>query len=293
MHLVTVTCNRDFNQMLLQAESINKFIKPYCHHYVIVNEPNPDLAFWFNWLSPYYTNHKLHVIPRIEYDYKKLGVESNYSNTYFGWKIQQLQKMLIAYLLNDDYILLDSKNFFIREANIDDWCDAIGTTVSDKSATYKKSSECYAEYFNVPEMEKIFHAYTPFVVKRKFITDNKNFDFFTLAEALWYPSLKDVHISEFTFYSYLVGENPLWNQEAPSMPNAKMFFDKNDYTTFPNDMFIELIKSIQNPEINVLGIHQRLLSQMDKSGLNAINMILKSKLNLETKLLPVPPENVI
>jgi hypothetical protein len=36
-NLVTVTCNRDFQFMLLQAESIQKFLEP-CHHWIVINE---------------------------------------------------------------------------------------------------------------------------------------------------------------------------------------------------------------------------------------------------------------
>ena len=62
MDLVTVVCNRDYQQMLLQAESIQKFLAP-CKHWVIVNDEEPDVLFWQENLSKYYTNHELIVIP--------------------------------------------------------------------------------------------------------------------------------------------------------------------------------------------------------------------------------------
>ena len=61
MNLVTVACNRDFNQMLLQAESIQMHLDP-CTHWVIVNERNPDINFWQSALSPFYKNHELKLL---------------------------------------------------------------------------------------------------------------------------------------------------------------------------------------------------------------------------------------
>ena len=51
MYLATVTCNRDFQQMLLQAESIQKFVEP-CKHVIIINEDKFDYNFWYRWLKP-------------------------------------------------------------------------------------------------------------------------------------------------------------------------------------------------------------------------------------------------
>ena len=79
MYLATVTCNRDFQQMLLQAESIQRFLNP-CKHVIIINESYPDLDFWNRWLKPYYTNHELVIMPRIQYTYPSsvLGVRDRY-----------------------------------------------------------------------------------------------------------------------------------------------------------------------------------------------------------------------
>ena len=59
-HLVTVTCNKERHMMVLQAESIQKFLAP-CKHWVIVNEFNVNVDAWKELLTPYYTNHELEI----------------------------------------------------------------------------------------------------------------------------------------------------------------------------------------------------------------------------------------
>jgi len=291
MHLVTVTCNRDFNQMLLQAESINKFLKPYSNHYVIVNEPNPDLNFWFEWLGHHYTNHKLHLLPSINHDYGNIHLQKSSTN---GWITQQLQKLLISYLINDDYVILDSKNFFIRETDMNKWEGAIGSTNSGESTTYKSSGDCYAEYLGVEKRDQLFYAYTPFVIRRKDIVDRKDIDFFNLANAVFYPESKGFLTSEFTFYSYLVDpKHPIWTIENNPTPKTGMFFCKTEYKNFPNDMITDLINECNDEETRILGIHPRLLSQIDRQTLEFINSLLYSKFGLQTKLLPLPTNSLV
>ena len=56
MDLVTITCNRDLQQMLLQAKSVQKYLKKGTTHWIIINE-NKKFLRKFNWknlLSPYY-----------------------------------------------------------------------------------------------------------------------------------------------------------------------------------------------------------------------------------------------
>lgn len=291
MQLVTVTCNRDFNQMLLQAESINKFVKTPCHHYVIINEPEVDLKFWNRWLSKYYTTHTLHLIPRIVYDYEKYGLASFDNNAHVGWKTQQLQKLLIAYLINDDYVILDSKDFFINDTNINEWDTSIGSTVSDESEVtiYDSSSIAYARYFNVGKRAKLFHQYTPYVIRKKYITENKNFDFFTLGDALYFANTTTKGISEFVFYSYLVPEDhDVWKINLGPNPKAIKFFSISDYNWSSSEFFVDFIKTCNNAKVNIVGIHPRILSEIDEKTLDLMNKLLYNKYALTTKLLPIP-----
>ena len=107
MNLVTVTCLIDQPAMLVQAESIRKFLSP-CTHYVIVNEINPDLAKWRDLLQEYYTNHILILLRFTDYEGS-------------GWHTQQTYKLLVGEHIDDDYLVLDSKNFFIKHCQLTEW----------------------------------------------------------------------------------------------------------------------------------------------------------------------------
>jgi len=125
MHLVTVTCNKDLNDMLLQAESIRKFLEP-CTHWVIVNDYSIDKKQWIESLQPYYTKHKLKIL-----------FPNYWATTLDGYAKQNLYKLLISNLLDDDYIILDSKNFFIKKCNTE--LDEINHFISSIGLENKKT----------------------------------------------------------------------------------------------------------------------------------------------------------
>lgn len=173
MYLATVTCNRDFQQMLLQAESIERFLNP-CKHVIIINESVPDIDFWYRWLQPYYTKHELVIRPRIEYAYPsgsmgKRDVYGEIDAASSGWRSQQLQKMLLAYEYTEDYLLLDSKNFFIKQADITEWEESIGSGSFQQFAPgdmFIGSFEKYAELFG-HKIDFYIGPFTPFIIKRE------------------------------------------------------------------------------------------------------------------------------
>jgi hypothetical protein len=207
MYLATVTCNRDFQQMLLQAESIQRFLNP-CKHVIIINESVPDIDFWYRWLKPYYTNHELVIIPRIDYAYPSgsIGTRTNYGEidaVSSGWRSQQLQKMLLAYKYEDDYLLLDSKNFFIKPTELSEWDNSIGSgsylgfgALHHFVGTYKKYSELFEkdiEYYTGP--------FTPFKIKREPLVSKCKIS--ELGYKLFYPEHYSVPASEGIFLFFL------------------------------------------------------------------------------------------
>ena len=106
MDLVTVTCNRDFQHMLLQAESIQKFLEP-CTHWIVINEyEDLDVDRWHNALSKFYTNHKYNILTPTDF-----GISMPPFN---GWLTQQYFKLAISTFTNQDYIIMDTKVFFIK-----------------------------------------------------------------------------------------------------------------------------------------------------------------------------------
>jgi hypothetical protein len=259
MELVTVTCKRDLPQMLLQAESIQKFLKP-CVHWVIVNDRHIDQDSWRNLLSPYYQNHQLKLLFTNWKDYK-----------YDGWFKQQLYKLSISNYINDDYVVLDSKNFFIKSCDIDAWKNTIGPGCLDyniQKAEYISASNYIANYFNIEPLKTVLSSETPFVfnhdiVKKAISSDN----FFR-----WF---NNKNCSEFIFYSYLIKDKltgPLGNP-----PKHRTLWHYENQLT---DLFFN---NIHCSDITVFGLHRYLLNNIDKSSLNELNNFL-DKLGFKNKL---------
>lgn len=115
MDLVTVACERDIQDLLLQAHSIDKFIQEPCHHWITVEDESLTPDEWHGILSPYYTRHKLNLTfskrPDLEF----------YEPFNLGWRRQQELKLTaVANCVSDRAMVLDAKNFFIRPTILED-----------------------------------------------------------------------------------------------------------------------------------------------------------------------------
>ena len=291
MYLATVTCNRDFQQMLLQAESIQRFLNP-CKHVIIINESYPDLDFWNRWLKPYYTNHELVIIPRIDYAYPSgsIGTRTNYGEidaVSNGWRSQQLQKMLLAYKYEDDYLLLDSKNFFIKPTELSEWDNSIGSgsymgfgALHHFVGTYEKYSELFEkdiEYYSRPS--------TPFKVKREPMVSQCKVS--ELGYKLFYPEHYAVPASEGIFYSFLVEDEINQLVDIPFIKSLTVWGDDNA------DLYKKLFEMLMDPEIKVAGIHREILSTMNLRDTKIIDFWLNSKLGFTNKICPMPRDSCI
>lgn len=291
MYLATVTCNRDFQQMLLQAESIQKFVEP-CKHVVIVNEDKFDYDFWLRWLAPYYTNHELVLMGKIKSNYvdhffgsyKDYGIIDNDSN---GWLTQQLQKMLLAYEFNDDYLILDSKNFFIRPTSINEWDGIIGSGIIQSKEVledtyFKKSADTYEKYLGW-SIDKFLTTLTPFKIKREpLVTKCKISE---LGYLLYSPEFNNAGTSEFIFYSFFVQEE-IKNIQPPQTINQRSFLGNQYLNDLPVALF-NLSTLQKNETIKISGFHKQLLTNANIKDFKIINYWL-STIGFHNKLYPAP-----
>lgn len=289
--------------MLLQAESIQRFLNP-CKHIIIINESNPDLEFWYRWLKPYYTNHELLIRGRIEYSYPytSIGTRDNYGEIdYFsnGWRTQQLQKMLLAYEYEDDYLLLDSKNFFIKPTDISEWDQIIGSgsycgfgALHNFVGTYKKYVEMFGyqiDYYSGP--------FTPFKVKREPLVNKCTLH--ELGYKLFYPEHSRTPASEGIFYSFFVSDeinkivgNPfrkgkiIWLTDIGDGVNI----DKNKLTKL-------LLDVNKDPEMKTMAIHREILSKLDDIDIKLLDLWVNSDLSwslkFKNKIHPIPRDSHI
>lgn len=167
MDLLTIACDRDFYMMDTQARSIQKFVAP-CTHWVFVNNTRKSKKDWEDLLNPYYINHKLELI--FTDDIKQFdGVD--------GYNTQQYWKLTAIDFIKSDHIIIDSKNVFIRETNLNDWCHEgtgvhghfpEGYTGSDDPIdnAVLRARDYYANYYGLPKIKKFFTISTPFVVRQ-------------------------------------------------------------------------------------------------------------------------------
>ena len=119
--LVTITCSRDQAMQKLQSYTIDKFVQGLCNHIIIVEDNKIPLNEWQTELAPFYNKHQLMLMNTLLDDesYKNDSIRKN------GWHRSALLKLLVAEHVNTEkYLLLDSKNFFVKQVNLDSWpCD--------------------------------------------------------------------------------------------------------------------------------------------------------------------------
>jgi hypothetical protein len=116
MELVTIACERDIQDLLLQAHSIDKFIQEPCHHWITVEDESLTPEEWHGILAPYYIRHKLTLTfskrPDLEFD----------PPFTLGWRRQQILKLTTAAMaMSDNALVLDCKNIFVRPTDLSLW----------------------------------------------------------------------------------------------------------------------------------------------------------------------------
>jgi len=249
MDLVTVTYNGDENQMILQAESIQKFVDK-CNHWVVINELDADIDYWKKLLSKYYTNHTLKLLTPDSFNsfchHDDLPVN--------GWHRQQYYKLKIADIIKTKYLILDSKNFFIKPTKLSEWNTVVGCGVKN---TWKDSPNDY--FYKVARMYCIFFKMkipkdylmwaTPFVIDPDVLKSSNYFN--ELKKYLYTP----VGTSEFLFYSIIMQNHP----DYINFVEQKKHFTIWDHYINDDDIKEVLYRRIKT--VNVIGIHKRFINQ--------------------------------
>lgn len=286
-NLVTVTCNLERHMMLLQAESIQKFLAP-CKHYVVINEEKVNLEAWRNYLSPYYDRHELILLSQRDLfinDDPKLG----------GTHTQQVCKLEISKLIRDDYLILDTKNFFIKPTSIKEWKRYMGSTgirYLDESMfttdiqklkqdkVFIDAIKAYAQRLGFVKLPPYYLTpMTPFKVDYDYLSKCK-------VDSFKNYILKDINgnslsaPSEFILYSFLV--HYYISPEHHTIKDHDL--QKTSCAFYQNfELFIEelmngtIYNHLEYSNIKVWGIHRLLLEKLDPSHIKKINEYLKQK----------------
>jgi hypothetical protein len=214
--IVTVTYTGDKWPMLLQAHSIEKFVKEPTTHYVIIEDQSGNTTSTLEWLcllQPIYKKHRLVLLDKesapelfLEWDKGTVG----------GWDQQQYIKLKIHELVDTQYYLtLDSKNFFMRPTSLiqfygHEGCDTI---MSLSDVPQHPSLPYWFEWMNTveeitgkPRPENFWFAGTPFNLKTDIVKEIFNYN----VEQLFLQAINNNHdnvdkrvaISEYILYAY-------------------------------------------------------------------------------------------
>lgn len=262
MDLVTVTCLQDKEQFLLQAESIQKFLKP-CRHWVIVNDEIVDEEEWKKSIEPFYDKHEL----------KLLFFNWNTFPRGSGYQKHQCYKLLISKVIKSDYLVLDSKNFFIKDSDTEDWRGIIGSgrlqDYSTPGNIWLSTIETYQKRLSViANPKKQISIETPFVIKKEILDNILNFDKF-----LFWFNRQQIDHSEFLYYSLIA--------ETKGLLHPDLFFKKPLHQTFfpgsPTNLNEQLARIDNSAEIKVFGLHRNYINKLDQNNLNILRSWLSNK----------------
>jgi len=264
--LVTVTCLMDLEYMILQAESIQKYLEP-CTHWIIVNElVNDDLIIWKNALQKYYTKHELKLIKQSDLFDNQLD-ENGMCILGGGTYTQQVCKLEIAKLIKNDYLILDSKNFFVKETSISEWDSVMGCNyyINNTDYDWQETIKIYCEKLDINVPNIVMAPQTPYKIK---ITEN-------LLNTVYKDFIKvDKSSSEFILY-YLTNI-----KEFTDVPLEPIKFFIYFYHFF-DDLKYNLSDTLQELDSNlnfkVSGFHRKFINRCDPNHISTINKWLRQK----------------
>lgn len=273
MDILTVTCLRDLNDFLLQAESIQRFVKNKCRHIVYVNEPKDQLdkKFWETKLKPYYTKHDLLLV------FPEFNTYAPNSDS--GYIKQQFYKLEAAKYFTKKYLVLDSKNFFVKPCETTMWESQIGSGIIAEINTndfWYPVFNTYAEKLQITEkLTKFWAIQTPFVIDPAVISDIKTtLDMFFVENAGLY--------SEFIFYSLLGHKKRFFNLHNAKTQNLKHKCVFGEWDVTQLDDYLTFMQSLEN-EVYIVGFHRYFLNKCSDEQLDKINIWI-SELDLTNRV---------
>lgn len=238
-HLVTVTCGRDLRQMVLQSHSIQKFITCPCTHHVFIEDQTLSISELTDILSPYYTKHQLIV-------YKD---DSNPQINLNGWYRQQIIKINAVNHINEDYLILDSKNFFIKPTSLEyEWPEG-SCLLLERAEWTDKFMSYLKETYHKETPAYHYTQQTPFKIRKSVAL--RVLELFNLEKMFIDCAEREIYPSEFVLYAIASDITPtkeLWDT----------YFSNTNYHTFwwSDELNPDKFEDIYNSTVEILGLHK-------------------------------------
>lgn len=218
--LVTVTCSRDRGIQELQSHSLDLMVTTPCDHYVVIEDYNVPLREWSDRLSPYYTRHRLHLMPSL-LDTEYYNNDSQLKN---GWHRSAVLKLIISKKIQaKKYLILDSKNFFISEQSLDEWPLEDGNGLVQQFDSWGWTEvEDFCLTHNIPLPKEVYSSATPFIVDTKIVREIVNYNILSLFfdKKEWWSSELFLYsiFTQFNGNKLVTSNTPnvtFWNSERP------------------------------------------------------------------------------
>lgn len=284
-NLVTITCLRDLSQIILQAKSIEMFLNEK-EHWIIINEYTEDKNKWIDILKPLYHKNKLHLL--FLDDFIPLNSELGHVwSKYAGYRRQLYLKFLVFSYLKEDYLILDSKNFFTMKTDLEQWKNitGCGNLIKYNNPSYEQFTDAidtYEKYIGVSRKKYYLKPHTPFVFRKNTLTfiatryDGMD-NFIKWFESIRLPNLEKHKgtkfqnfgwHSEFLLYSCFLSEKGI----IPSHRDLYLTLWKLDHKSFKEKCIKGFLQKIP-----IMGIHKDLLRiiKNNKNDLCFVNNFLK------------------
>lgn len=250
--IVTVVWLGDLNQVRMQAHSIDLFITDPITHWVIVQDRS-DCDLWIKELSKFYTRHELKVIPTLLPD-------SEYDRPdRHGYRNQMLLKLMASTLIsNERYLVLDSKNFFIKQQSMNNWPTLDGRPIIRELAyetdLRKHWLDSVSGYLELDRTEYTYEILTPFVmtseIARKCCEYDLSFLFNEMSAPFGYWETEQI------FYS-LIAKNFFNKLNKESLIGQPAFEDADTCAITLNDFTKEKLDEIYSRPKNLVFYHHR------------------------------------
>lgn len=275
LDLVTVSFSGELTALKLQARSINMFVPKdtFGTIFIVVNENS------FRRFKSYFERHILpeygiHAGSVELVDGRYLAGQKFGKN---GWRSQQPLKLLVSRLVAaQHYLILDSKNHFIRSFDQSHMIAPDGRMISHTYPVIEGFVSHYnaaCRYFAVPEKgefrPRVLPTATPFMASRHhaeqlldMVEERENapfFDFFINAKIY----------TEFYFYTVFLSKTPgLFEQlyDIRNKPNVTLFSNDADK---PERVKIG-IDRLDDLSIRIFGVHRNVFH---KSNPDVIKMV--------------------
>lgn len=278
MKLATIVCRRDLKQMILQAESIKKFLSS-CEHILLVDSITDDYSdnerFWTTALSEYYTNHNLKIV------YPKWSFTNSETD---GWVRQQSWKHLIAEYTEQDYLILDAKNFFIKPTSLEQWtdyyCSHIPLNLAESLTRYVTISKMYSDYWQTTEYSIVPYMSTPQVFKYDIVVDHDLYTHMSNFLNMKIPNpnskMSGYFVSDFLWYFYKSLRCKENKEKWHEVLNSKRKpYSKTLWGPYASLDYMNILNSLET-DIKVVGFHRFFINQLDSIQRQQINQWIKS-----------------